>query len=680
MAVEKIKIAKADLGIRLTDTKNRLLEDLERKAHEARVARGALKPAGRFDKNQDAANNAIKTSDDTIAAIARDIQYVKSGGWDAEETAKYEAVNEPAALKADLTDSTAEIKGTFEKQGAEMRQMGKTIGEEKSLLTAPDKITAGKVNRTIVGKIKTMEAAKLDPVADAEAATMGTVRDATAAQIAPMSQSEIAQIAKTDPVRAAKIERAQEQQVRAQQQTLIGQLQAQSAGEGPSLAGAQLKTAQNRNLAQQLAIAGQSRGGNAALQQRQLQQNMAVSGQELANQSAQARMQEQLSAREQLANVLQTTRGQDTNLATSQAGLEQAAFSQTSAQDSARNLTQGGIDAQTMLANTAAINNAKIEQSKLNQQVELTNVKKDLEIAQQNGNWRQAANLANQAKNLTVSITNATAKQNANAINVQSSATEVGTQAGIDSNIAQSEFAADISAQEKNQQNKFVAEELALKEKSFKDSRMDKYLSSGLSLEQAAVATDADLSKFMLNFGLQKQAVKTGESQFSQQLRLNQQALDQSKPTRKAGPGLNTVVGGLKVIGGAAAAYFSGGTLAAPAMALAADGAGDIANDFSDKRIKKDIEPGSGDIKEFLDALSAHKYKYQEPDMPLRGHGEYVTVMAQELEKTKIGKQMVSDTPTGKVVHYGKGFGAILAAQAELNKRLNELESKKKGK
>jgi len=40
---------------------------------------------------------------------------------------------------------------------------------------------------------------------------------------------------------------------------------------------------------------------------------------------------------------------------------------------------------------------------------------------------------------------------------------------------------------------------------------------------------------------------------------------------------------------------------------------------------------------------------------------------------------MVETTPNGdKIVNYGKGFGAILAAQAHLNQRLNELEKKKK--
>lgn len=97
----------------------------------------------------------------------------------------------------------------------------------------------------------------------------------------------------------------------------------------------------------------------------------------------------------------------------------------------------------------------------------------------------------------------------------------------------------------------------------------------------------------------------------------------------------------------------------------------------SDEELKKDITSASGDIKEFLDAVKAHKYKYKNPEMD--GAGEYVSPMAQELEKSSIGESMVMDTPRGKMVDYSRGFGALLAAQAELNDRLKKLEGKKNG-
>lgn len=97
----------------------------------------------------------------------------------------------------------------------------------------------------------------------------------------------------------------------------------------------------------------------------------------------------------------------------------------------------------------------------------------------------------------------------------------------------------------------------------------------------------------------------------------------------------------------------------------------------SDENLKKDITDASSDISEFLNAVKAHKYKYKNPDMD--GSGEYVSPMAQELEKSSIGESMVMDTPRGKMVDYSRGFGALLAAQAELNDRLKKLEGKKNG-
>lgn len=63
-------------------------------------------------------------------------------------------------------------------------------------------------------------------------------------------------------------------------------------GKGPSLAQVQLKAAQDRNLAQQLAAVQAGRGSSAALNQRALLQNMASSGRGLAQDSAAARLQE----------------------------------------------------------------------------------------------------------------------------------------------------------------------------------------------------------------------------------------------------------------------------------------------------------------------------------------------------------------------------------------------------
>ena len=99
----------------------------------------------------------------------------------------------------------------------------------------------------------------------------------------------------------------------------------------------------------------------------------------------------------------------------------------------------------------------------------------------------------------------------------------------------------------------------------------------------------------------------------------------------------------------------------------------------SDKNSKKNMKKTDGEAREkvgeFLNALDAYSFEYKnEKD----GKGEHAGVMAQDLEKSEMGKQMVKDTPEGKVVDFAQGFGALLASVAELNDEVKNL--KKKGK
>jgi hypothetical protein len=107
-----------------------------------------------------------------------------------------------------------------------------------------------------------------------------------------------------------------------------------------------------------------------------------------------------------------------------------------------------------------------------------------------------------------------------------------------------------------------------------------------------------------------------------------------------------------------------------------AKGAGDTiataAKAFSDERLKTDIKPAGKKLYELLDSAEAHEYRYKDPK-----HGSpRISSMAQELEKSELGRQMVEETPEGKRVDYGKGLGTMLASQAELHRRLKALESK----
>lgn len=100
----------------------------------------------------------------------------------------------------------------------------------------------------------------------------------------------------------------------------------------------------------------------------------------------------------------------------------------------------------------------------------------------------------------------------------------------------------------------------------------------------------------------------------------------------------------------------------------------------SDKRVKTDIKTGKQPIRSFLDALSAKEYEYKKPHEDgdyIAPAGKQVGIMAQDLEKSQVGKQMVEEMPDGmKAVNPTKGFGAVLAAQADLHKRIKKLEKR----
>lgn len=94
----------------------------------------------------------------------------------------------------------------------------------------------------------------------------------------------------------------------------------------------------------------------------------------------------------------------------------------------------------------------------------------------------------------------------------------------------------------------------------------------------------------------------------------------------------------------------------------------------SDKAAKKNIKKAGKDMDSFLSALSASKYNYKDESQAGTFKGDNYGVMAQDLEKSEVGKTLVEDTPNGKMVDTKKGFGAVLAAQSRMHERVAGLE------
>ena len=95
---------------------------------------------------------------------------------------------------------------------------------------------------------------------------------------------------------------------------------------------------------------------------------------------------------------------------------------------------------------------------------------------------------------------------------------------------------------------------------------------------------------------------------------------------------------------------------------------------MSDERAKKNIKKGDEDAREFAKALSAFSYDYKDE---ANGKGRQLGVMAQDIERTQFGKQILIDGPDGlKRVDAAKLAGALAATTASMNERLENLEGK----
>lgn len=99
---------------------------------------------------------------------------------------------------------------------------------------------------------------------------------------------------------------------------------------------------------------------------------------------------------------------------------------------------------------------------------------------------------------------------------------------------------------------------------------------------------------------------------------------------------------------------------------------------MSDENEKKNKKSASKEMKDFLDKISSKSYKYKDTSKPGTVEGTRYGILAQDLEKSKVGKSFVSETPHGKMVDTAQGFGAVLAAQGDMHKRMKELEKKLK--
>lgn len=380
-----------------------------------------------------------------------------------------------------------------------------------------------------------------------------------------------------------------------QRKDLIQQLQAQASGTAPSLAEAQLRSAQDRNLAQQLAAAQSQRGGNVAATQRQLAQQQAQAGREVAQDAATARLQERESAQQLLGQ---------------QIGQEQQLADQLT-----QNYLQQGFNIE-QARQQALADYEKLQTNQFLSSQGLTAASLEGGAQRQAGFLGGLLNAGGGIGAALISDKNEKKKiKKTSSKDMMKALSDEDEKKNIKKIGMKDESEKNMSEKEKKDFKEGVAKRLSPEKK------------KNLGKTKKEVKAEKDTKKADMAKKLAAVATSFDDSQ------------GQSDDSASAGRAL-----------------FEQSRAA-----------------ISDINEKKDIK------KDFLDKLQAYTYEYKNPDKPGARPGKQVSVMAQDLEKTAIGKEMVGQMEDGtKFVDYAKGYGAILAAQAHLNKRLDELEKKKR--
>ncbi len=482
----------------------------------------------------------------------------------------------------------------------------------------------------------------------------------------------------------------QEQDARGQQSQFIQMLQNQANGIGPSLAQQQLKMGTDRGIAQQMGVAASQRGVNPAMAARMAMQNAAGINQQGAADAAMIREQEKLNATSQLGAQIGSLRQgdlaatdrdlsakmgreslgvqQQTGLNNTNAGAFEGAASRRG------NLVSGLGSAAAALSDEANKTEVKDGASKtkgfldkISESLNKLNSKDDgTDSVIEKGN----IDLINRprVKNADGSISTVRSM----GINVDGQEVLIPT-VSEDGRVMDDDEAVEQFRRTGRHLGKFRSAEASTRyAENLHNDQAELIKKHGTFGNTSGASGFAKLAPMITKAGAaapaaasdekNKKDVKSGDKKsegFLNSIRsaMGRPTISDEKQKETEGKNLGEQI----------------------ANSIFKVKAANAAQSTSDEDKKTKTGSGKGELQGFLDAIGAHSYEYKDEmkDNPLAGEGEFVSPMAQELEKTEVGKSMVMDTPDGKVVDYGKGFGAILAAQAMLNDRLNKIEKRK---
>ncbi|MCC6808248.1 MAG: tail fiber domain-containing protein [Deltaproteobacteria bacterium] len=163
-------------------------------------------------------------------------------------------------------------------------------------------------------------------------------------------------------------------------------------------------------------------------------------------------------------------------------------------------------------------------------------------------------------------------------------------------------------------------------------------------------SADEQISALMaqgMSLDAAKRQYELQQSQFNAELLARQAAADKGVAMAASQTGTQLLGAGISAVG----------ALGAAAM--------------SDRRLKKNVADAGEHMDDFLEALVAKTFDYKDEK---HGEGRRIGIMAQDAERTPVGRMLVIDTPEGKAIDIKQAIGAALAGLAHMHKRVGSLE------
>lgn len=552
------------------------------------------------------------------------------------------------ANRLDQLGNTLQGAGTIQNQ-----QIGGIPGISAQGLTA---YTAGPIERVQAQQVGTAQqvgpidintqllSPSLQPLAKAQAAEIGAIERAQASQIGQAAQTGAVGVGgvTVDP-RATALRDETLQSVRA-------------IGEAPSVAEQQYKANLAAASSEALGAAAQARGADRASARRAAVLGIAQSGIGGAAQMAAAAAQEELGKRQAVAQGIAGVQSQDLALASKQAELSQS-----------RNNLQGQLDAAIAQGNTAAINAIKTRQAELDTEINATNVQaenarlaKNAEFTQQSGITNATAqntrDLARAQMELEAEKSSLGARMDLSKTNAQIAAGNADrslAQGTTNAQLATTAATANAGAYNTAEQNAALARNAAAQASMEAKLRVDAANQQAeLERQRANQANTTTVETQNAANRAKLEADRLAAAQAAQTARM--QALQAQQGAAglniEANKGILDAQAGLRQAQEARAASEKGSTLGA----LATGGAALLT--YSDKRLKKNIkEIPDDDVLAMAEKLKNFSFNYKPGTIADDGGQEQVGFMAQDLQKSRLGKMFVNKDEDGNLaVDYDK--------------------------